>query len=271
MDVNQNIIKHITNTILKSPKISFEIKDDDYRFVKSTQNIKKGELLLIEHGFCSDNHTILGTTIRHYPELFNNLYPRKMVWSEYIAQSTTTEVIDICYEKAQKNSFGSNDELYIGVDISNFNHSNTPNAFSKYQKYSNIFDKVISCNLLYVYAQHDIVADKEITIYYSNGYINEYFGENITEEYKPSFKLESHYINNIGIQYIKKDICKNILFKHCCINHGLYITDGLICSTDRFIEYFTKKLKKEHNKPNIIQWCSEIQHQIQHEIQKCIF
>lgn len=264
MEVNQNIMKKITNTVFKSPKIAFEIKGDDYRFVKSTRNIRKGELLLIEHCFCTDNNSILLAVIKNYSELFNNLYPRKLVWSENIAESTSTEIDDLCLEKAQKNCFGADDGLWhIGVDISNFNHSNTPNAFNKYEKYHFDSDKVPSCNLGYVYAQNDIDADTEITIYYSNGYINKYFGENITEEYKPSFELENQYIKNFGIQYIKKDICKNILFQHCCINHGLYLCSSeLFIMTPRFIEYFTKKIKKEPIKQNIIQWCNYLSQEI---------
>jgi hypothetical protein len=260
MEVNQNIMKKITNTVFKSPKISFEVKGDDYRFVKSTRNIRKGELLLIEHCFCTENNAILHTVIKSYSELFNNLYPRKLVWSENIAESKSKEIDDLCSEKGQKNCFGADDGYStIGVDISNFNHSNTPNAVTKNQKYDFVSDKVPSCNLTYVYSQNDIGADTEITIYYSNEYINKHFGENITEEYKPSFELEKHYIKNIGIQYIKKDICKNILFHHCCINYGIYfISSELYLMTPRFIEFFTKKIKKEPITENIMQWCFDL-------------
>ena len=51
------------------------------------------------------------------------------------------------------------------------------------------------CTLLYVYAHRDINIDEEITIWYSSGYIKEYFKYENIEEYIPTFKLENNYID----------------------------------------------------------------------------
>lgn len=241
---------HITNTIFKSKKISFEIKNN-YKFVKSTQDIKKGEILLIEHTFTSEDDNIIKNAILNSPELFNNLYPRKMCWSENFLEEVTPEVEDLCYEKTQKNVFHNNGLFSIGLDISSFNHLITPNACVKYSNF--MVEKGTYCILLYVYCVRDIMYDEEITIFYSNGYA-ESLGDQITEDTN-SFKLQDNYIKNIHLQYIKKDICKNIIFNHICIIHyGIYFINNTIHLTKRFLEYFTTNVKKECNTENIICW-----------------
>lgn len=247
----------ITNTIFKSNKISFETNDDDYRFVKSTQKIKRGDLLLIEHCYSTDDSGMISNVILKSPELFDNLYPRKMSWNENFIQTTTDELLELCNEKAQKNSFGRNGVYSIGLDISRFNHSNTPNSSVQYLYLNTaVKDTDVCCRVLYVYAHCDINTDEEITIWYSKGYINEYFNENV-QEYIPSFKLETNYIQNVYFQYIKKDICKNIMFNHICIYYGLYLINDILSPTPRFLEYFTKNIKKECNTQNIINWMIE--------------
>jgi hypothetical protein len=190
----------ITNTILKSKKMSFETKDGDYKYVKAIKNIMRGELLLIEHCYSTENNYMLSSVILHSPELFNNLHPRKMAWNENFIGKTTNELSELCLEKAQKNSFGHNGLFIIGQDISNFNHSNTPNACVKYQN-CRVTDTMF-VSLLFAYSVCDINIDEEITIWYSCGYINEYFGENIKENYKPSFELENNYIKLDGLNTI---------------------------------------------------------------------
>lgn len=245
----------ITNTLFKSNKISFETKDDDYRFVKSTQNIKKGEILLIEHCYTTDKCDMLSTVISKSPELFNNLYPRKMSWNEeqIINEEMDENTEELCYEKAQKNAFGDNGLFYIGLDISNFNHSDMPNACVSYSNFSYGKDTEDCCNLLYIYSNRNITNDEEITIWYNVAY----FDKKSVEKYKPPFKLDNRYIENIHIQYMKKDICKNIMFNHMCNYYGLYLVNDMICPTKRFLEYFKNNVKKECNQQNIIYWMVE--------------
>jgi len=243
-----------TNTILKK-NITFETKDDEYRFVKSTQRIKQGDLILIEHCPSVDDMNMLSNIILNSPELFDNLYPRKISWNKSFIQEPNNEITELCHEKANKNSFGIDGRFNIGLDISNFNHSNTPNASVKSLNITNITeDPAMRCTLLYVYAHSDINIDEEITIWYSSGYIKEYFKYENIEEYIPTFKLENNYINNIGKQYIGKEICKNIILKHMCMYYGLYFYHDMVCPTKRFVEYFTKNIKKECNIQNIQYW-----------------
>ena len=252
----------VTNTLFKSKKISFETKNDDYRFVTSTQNIKKGELLLIEHVYCTEDSNIIQNVILHSPELFNNLYPRKIPWTEKIIQEQeqTDEIIELIEEKMNKNSFNTFNILgvtwTIGLDISKFNHSNVPNAYVGFYRNFIIHDTDVKCALGYVYSTCDITTGEEITISYGSGYVLKQFGE-IIEEYNPPFKLQHDYIENIVIQYTRKDICRTIMFNHICIYYGVYLIDDMICSTKRFIEYFTKTIKKKCNNENMIEWLIE--------------
>ena len=140
-----------TNTILKK-NITFETKDDEYRFVKSTQRIKQGDLILIEHCPSVDDLNMLPNIILNSPELFDNLYPRKISWNKSFIQEPNNEITELCHEKANKNSFGIDGRFNIGLDISNFNHSNTPNASVKSLNITNITeDPAMRCTLLYVY------------------------------------------------------------------------------------------------------------------------
>jgi hypothetical protein len=242
----------ITNTIFKSNKILFETKDDDYRYVKSTSNIKQGEILLIEHCYCNEDFDIIPDVIRTSPELFDNLYPRTMPWTESFMDEPTSELAELCREKAQKNSFGDKGMFSIGLDISRFNHSNTPTASVNYLS-NGRKDVEVKCYLQYVYAHCDINIDEEITIWYGK----KYFGENI-EYIEPTFKIEKNYINTIASQYVKKDICSNIMGNHMCIYYGLYLVNDMICPTNRFLKYFTENEKKECNMKNIANWVLEI-------------
>ena len=241
----------ITNTIFKSNKISFETKDADYRYVKSINNIKQGELLLIEHCYCNEDFDIIPDVIRTSPELFDNLYPRTVPWNESFMEKLTSELAELCREKAQKNSFGDKGIYSIGLDISRFNHSNTPTASVNYL--SNSFKDIeVTCYLQYVYANCDININEEITIWYGK----KYFGENI-EYIEPPFKIENKYINTIASQYIRKDVCSNIIGNHICIYYGLYLLNDMIYPTNRFLKYFTENEKKECTKKNIINWVLE--------------
>ena len=74
----------LTNSVYKSNKFSVELRENDYRYVKSNKPIKKGELLLIEHCYLSKTADIIQTLIINYHELFDNLFPRNKKWTEKI-------------------------------------------------------------------------------------------------------------------------------------------------------------------------------------------
>lgn len=254
----QNDNTQIINTIYKSKKISVETKNDDYRYVKTLEEIRKGEVILIEHCYSTNNINRISHVIQNSPELFNNLYPRKVNWDESIIGNPTNEIFELCHEKAQKNMFGTNNIYAIGLDISNFNHSTTPNATVKYCRFK--INKKLYCFIQYIYS-HDIInKNEEITISYGN----EYFGDNINNE-PIEFKLKDNYIEKIVEQYLKKDICKNIMFNHMCISYGIYFVKDIICPTDRFIKYYTNTFGKIFNMENTLEWIMQFRLQFYYE------
>lgn len=242
----------ITNTIYKSKKISFETNNDDNRYVKTLEEIKQGELILIEHCYSTNNYNILANVIQNSPELFNNLYPRKINWDNSILDNPTDEIVNLCCEKALKNAFKINELFIIGLDISKFNNSSiTPNATVKYHTYKIKPD--LYCCILYVYSHNIININEEVTISYSNSY----FGDNIKNE-SAKYKLENNYIKKIVEQYLKKDICINIIFNHLCISLGLYFIKDIICPTKRFFEYLTNTFYVKCNSENIKEYIKKM-------------
>ena len=248
----------ITNTIFKSNKISFETTKDDYRSVKAVKEINIGEILLIEHCYASNNFNHLSNVVIYSQELFNNLYPRKMLWDEEtIINNIPDEIIDLCAEKIQKNCFKRDGKYAIGLDISNFNHSISANATATCVDVN--VEQIVCCFISYVYAHKFINIGEEINIYYNK---NIYFGDGDTIEtanVDVEFKLSNHYINKIVLQYVKKDICKHIVLKHICIYYGLYITNDTIFYSKKLQEYFTKTIKKECNHQNIKIWLIQME------------
>lgn len=218
-----------TNTIFKNRKISFEIKDNDYRFVKVNEDINEDELLLVEHVITSDNEIILKTNIKYDNNLLKNLYPRN--YNDIIVNDD--DVLNkICCEKLQKNCFGWNDIMLLGKDISNFNHSITPNARHCHVKLCYDMIEVEIC-ILYVYSIEMIKKNTEVFINYGKAYFN----DTIEVVYDKNEKF--HLVKNIIEKYVKKDIFKNIVYNHICSYYGIYYNNNNdIIITPRFLKTF---------------------------------
>ena len=251
----------LSHTVFKSEKISFEINNDDYRYVKANQIIKKDELIIIEHCYGTQNSIDIIRLIKNSPDFFNSLYPRKIKWDENIAiKIGSNEIIDLCYFKAIKNSFYMDDYIYIGSDISRFNHSNISNLNVSHLNCD--IGLEIQCPLFYIYASRDISINEEITINYGNEYFKhndeiQYFeieNDNFTHNNKRDIKDIVDY----AYKYLQEDICKEILFNHTCALYGLYFINDMICPTKEFIDYLTEQ-KIEYNQENLINWIEMIQ------------
>ena len=245
-----------TNTIFKSNKFSVEIKDNDYRYVRAKKQIKKGDLLLVEHCYLTKNISDLPNFILHSPELFDNLYPRKEKWTEQLLseEGQTDDFMTLIYEKAQKNAFGicyRKDKYCLGLDISNFNHAISPNAYVKNKTY--FIDENVSVFIMYLISDQEINIDEEITISYGNAY----FGDNACLiDYGNVLTEADILVEKIMNQYIRKKICIDIILKHIAMFHGLYILpDDLICPTTRFMKTFNKEPTFE----NLGKWIYEKQ------------
>jgi len=231
-----------TNTIYKSPKYSVETKDNDYRYVQAKKQIKKGELLLVEHCHLSESRKNISSIILHDCKLFDNLFPRKEKWTEKLLseEGQTVDICDLVYDKANKNMFcydSKMDKYVIGLDISNFNHSSKPNAYVKNKTV--IIDKNVSVFISYVISDQDINIDEEIKISY--GYGLDYFSDPCMIDYSNVVTEVDILVEKIMRQYLHKQTCLDIIVKHISIFHGLYIVcnDGiLLCQSKRFMKTF---------------------------------
>jgi hypothetical protein len=242
----------LTNSVYKSNKFSVELRENDYRYVKSNKTIKKGELLLIEHCYLSKTADIIQTLIINYHELFDNLFPRNKKWTEKILlkEGQTEEIMNLVYEKAQKNMFRCGENKYsIALEASNFNHSTTPNAYVKNLTYN--IDENVSVFIVYIISSEEININEEITVSYGNAY----FGDNADIiNYSNVITDGDVLVHKIMSNYIHEKKCLEIIINHIGIFHGLYILgDDLVCPSKRFM----KTLNKEPTLVNILQWIYE--------------
>jgi hypothetical protein len=218
-----------TNTIFKNRKILFEVKDNNYKYVKANEDINEDELLLVEHVITSNNETILKTHIKYDNNLLKNLYPRN---DNDIIIDEDDVLNKICCEKLQKNAFGDNDVILLGKDISNFNHSITPNTRYCFIKICNDMIEV-EIRILYLYSIENIKKNTEVFINYGK----KYFNDVIEPVYDKDRKV--HLVKSIIEKYVKKDIFKNIVFIHICSFYGIYYNNNNdIIITPRFLKTF---------------------------------
>ncbi len=226
----------IIRTIYKNNKIEYK-KENDYWFVTSQKDIKKGEIILVEHSFCEnqrESSTKNKMIVKLNEELYNELYPRKNIWKEEYKYLEDNNLNEIIHEKVLKNCFGSKQGIVLGYNISKINHSKNPNAKTFEHTIEigyNIYTKILN-----VEAIRDIKANEEILITYGKG---NRFGEEILIRQDEDIKEENNLIEKIINQYIKKDIFKKtILLQLCAIEYGLYLLEDEIIMTPRFQELY---------------------------------
>lgn len=228
--------------------ISFTIKDNDYHYVLATQDIKQGELLLVEHCYSAPSFNKLTAVIKVTPLLFNQLYPRTVEWNPSIPGDSSSEMIYLCKEKTQHNTFGHDGVHLIGVHATKFNHSDHPNATVKIVR-CRLKELDVSCDFIYIYANKDIMAGQEVCTWYGN----QFFGD--SKPFLDSVELDPCY-NQIARSYLSTSTCKQIVVEHLCIQHGLYIVEDTFLTTPVFIEFFTS-IGRESSVKEIQQWILE--------------
>lgn len=231
--------------VFTSNLISFAVKDDDYRYVLATQDIRRGELLLVEHCYSAPSFNKLATVIKATPLLFNELCPRTTVWNPSIPGDSSEQIVSLCKEKAIHNAFGHDGVHLIGVHATKFNHSSVPNATVKFVR-CNLKELDISCNFIYIYANKDISGGQEICTWYGN----QFFGD--CKPFVDSYDLDRSY-NKITQDYLSSSTCKQIVVEHLCIDRGLFIVEDTFLTSPAFIEFFAS-IGKEPTVENIQKW-----------------
>jgi len=238
------------HTIYKNGRISFEIDDKDYRFVKATKDIKKGEIILIEQVLYSDdyetntqNNVVMNTLYNE--DLFNSLYPRNYKYNleNILNGNDKDKLIECLASKIQKNMFKINELgktiMILGYDYTRFNHSKDPNI--NFHHFRIEIPKIdILIYIFYMVAFKDIKENEELTINYGNNYFDEDIDLDFYEKDKLNmscFKSNKLFMISKINNYLDSDICKDVILSHIFSNDGLfynqsqkrYITTAKFC------------------------------------------
>ncbi len=208
-------MNNIVNTVYKNPKCTFF----NNKSVVSNKEIKKGELLLIEH--CVNNKLDLKEAIKYQKDFYNELYPFNSVWTPSVLEDKNTDIIN---EKVDLNSFKINNSNILGHSISNFKiNDNNANAYSWAYLYDITLE--IDCIFIAIMAGTDIKENEEIIL-----------------EYKGNIDEKKHAIGQRIIdQYFKKDIFNIITSNQLSNYYGLYMVDDLINTTEKFVDYIKEE------------------------------
>jgi len=190
-----------THTLFKSDKVKFERGPDDYRLVKCTATIQSGTLLLMEHCYVTSDIYRIANVIKYSSALFDNLYPRSSrVWNE--SSLNDAELEELCVEKAQKNMFEIGSNYVLGLEVSVFNHSSSPNAMV--WDFSVDVQLEVPVLIMSIIAIRDMEVDDEVTIWYGSGY----FGETKDVVLEPPSARIRDSIAAIVHQYLTEQMCK---------------------------------------------------------------
>ena len=250
-----------TFTVFQSPHIRLQ-EDNDYHLVTCISSISCGDILLIEHTFMDnwDNIRMRGM-IRYNEDLFNSLYPRVEKWDEatMTAEDLPERLHDIIREKIQHNAFGDKpkDVLNIGKDISNFNHSKTPNAqvlqrtivFPSFETEG----EYITTMFLSVVAIKDIAVGEEICIKYNDtiSFSTETGKEDIVVKHD---ELVDTHIRGIIEQYMTTSRFAEVMTVQYSVWKGLYLHTSALAPTRRFVEFVRMKYGRSVTNESIQWW-----------------
>lgn len=285
------------NTVFKSNKIVYDVKDNDCRFVRSIESIPKGHIVLLEHCLTlkapTQNLSLMANAISYSPTLYNELYPRNLdqPWDEKLIEQHAPDDLSVsiehrlrsetffklCEEKARQNAFAGPTlaTMSLGLDVSRFNHSQQPNIAIKYSPATLDEEDGVYCDLVCVYALHDIPANTELFLYYGDVYNNLWKLQNpelasiptpIPSPSRPSYKIDHEIIRKMHLQYYQKpeeiNVCKEILFNQFCFIHGLVVSDDVLYHTPEFDQLFLEETNHQQEccQETIVAWMREKRH-----------
>jgi len=271
-----------THTIFKSKKISFVFDvENDNRKIIASDDIFEGDLLILEHGIgdvvdktvdnnvdTTNNRTALN--LLYNPEFYKELYPRNHDHNiDNIINNVNDDNINYSgaiTDKISKNIFkheiDTNKSLYVLFrDITNLNHSITPNANHHYLevKIPNLDIPII---IYYIIASSDIIKGDEITINYGNDYFNE--NTDLSDYYdkkKPYFKKNDNKIKKLVFKYLNSLDFRDVIYNHHFYISGLIYTQNKYIGLPSFYKLYNNSINKDENDDitikNMNDWINE--------------
>lgn len=224
-----NSILNPTYTIFKSRKFSFE-KEDDNRYVKATEDIYEGDLLLIEHGIyddTQDQYNAITNNLLYNEQLFNEIYPRDYEYNlnEVLnPEGTNDKFIEAITNKIQSNVFKHEIEAKVYHtllrDGIKFNHSKEPNVNHHYIKIN--LPNLPAIVIFFFICYKDIKEGEELFINYGNGYFEEDTDlTDYNDKNKWIFTKNKPKINRTIENYLQTPYCRDVVLNHHLINKGL--------------------------------------------------
>lgn len=268
-----------TGTVFKSEKITYGIVED-YKFVSANQDITRGEVIFVQHAFsCEEgNYFPITNMIRCQETLFNNLSPRKCKWHEDLLRASIScrDTQKLIAEKIESNVFGCNGRLYIGDEISQFNHSKRPNAYVTNTEicFGASLQSAFFCTVV---ANVDICKGEEIFIKYND--VIEFSNTQVTalilavdtpneiNENICKLKIDELFVSDVdkpsdSMKFIEPYLATpqfNVIMtcQHS-IHLGLYLAADIIAPSPRFNTYFIELNGRPPNQESISHWLVHI-------------
>ncbi|XWV25338.1 hypothetical protein QJ856_gp0432 [Tupanvirus deep ocean] len=235
--------------IYKHPNI--EVCDiNNFRSIRATQNIKTGEMLLLEHVFSAKSATC-HLAIENNEALFNMYHPRISSFVE----TKLEDKFEQTKKKLSHNCFGmANGNKLINIYLQQINHSCTASC-AVYVQEDYTFE---GTNIVFMelYAIKNIEKDTEITINYGPDTAHKRdFECNCgleIDKRQMIFNISSKLVKILSVdnnkkikekvyKYLHTPISKKILLNQFLANNGIFVNNNSIsCYTKEGVEMINK-------------------------------
>ncbi len=214
-----SVDKFYTNVIFKSRKIYFDTMDIDNHKVLASEDIKAGDILLIEHLASHSKKGKLANYVKHNQDLFDNLYPRPKLYDfedRAYNSDKASDIDNLANEKLTRNVFevkARGDAFYfaLGIFVSKFNHKTSTN--DTLAKIDMLQKQGKQLCFALITAKEDMKKGSEITIDYLQGYFDLPKNTSIPDIAK---NIMNQYMNTPEFHQIHDN---QALADNCCTYH----------------------------------------------------
>lgn len=237
--VIDSIFDEYTADVYRSPAIVIQ-DENNFKSIKAVEDIKSGELLLIEHAY-SNIPGACKLIIQYNEYLFDQYHPRTTKFKDTVDMDKTV-VAEMVGEKFAHNCFGLDEKKYtITSTITKINHSCDPNcAVQINEKYNTEDTETV---FMEMFAVRNISKGTELTISY--GPVTSHERDFVCDCGK-TLEVRTKYFNVISnittyfshnnndmirekiCSYLKTSKAKKILLNHYLSNCGIFVNNGII-------------------------------------------
>ncbi|MEM0354220.1 MAG: SET domain-containing protein-lysine N-methyltransferase [Thermoplasmata archaeon] len=225
--------------VYKHPAMTI-CEENNFKYVKVTEDIKFGELLLVEHVYASESH-ICYMIVRYNEYIFDQYHPRKIKFKD-IANMDEKDISIMVNDKISHNCFGYGEKCKLLTDtITKLNHSCNQNC----AVYINVSYKIEGTNIVFMelYAIQNIKKDSEITISYGpeTSHKRDFVcncGKSLNQRRK-HFNIVSRLVSSLSrninnkvrlkiYNYIQSTKARRVMMNHYLANNGIIVNNNKI-------------------------------------------